>query len=130
MARVKGKDGVVNVGANAVALVRSFTVEESADTAEGHTMGDNWKEFEITFTEWSGSIEALLDPTDTNGQQALTIGASVSLDLRPQGTGSGLLSYTGTALVTGISEGVPHDNFDTLSITVQGTGALTRTTQA
>lgn len=128
MANHTGSEGTVKVGANAVAEIRSFSIETSADTIEDTTMGDAARTYKTSLTSWSGSVDVYWDETDTTGQGALTAGASVTLNLYPEGSTSGDTYYTGTAIVTGNSVSASFDGMVEASITVQGTGALTKTT--
>ena len=41
MATHKGSEGIVKVGSNSVAEIRSYSIEESADTLEDTSMGDS-----------------------------------------------------------------------------------------
>ena len=41
MATHKGSEGTVKVGSNAVAEIRSYSLEETADTLEDTSMGDS-----------------------------------------------------------------------------------------
>lgn len=128
MATHHGKNGVVKVGSNSVAEVRDWNVNETVDTVDDTVQGDTWKTHLAGVPEWDGDMECFWDETDTNGQQALTIGASVTLNLYPEGAGSGATYKTGTASVTGVSIGVPHDGGVSRRITFKGNGALTEST--
>lgn len=129
MATHKGSEGTVKVGANAIAELLSWSVEETAETIEDTSLGDTAKTFMAGTTSWSGSAECMWDETDTNGQGALTIGASVTLNLYPEGDTTGDTYYTGTALVTSISRSVGgNDETIKASFSFQGTGALTEST--
>jgi predicted secreted protein len=128
MASHIGRDGIVKVGANTVAEVKSFSIEESADTVETTKMTDTARSHAITLTSFSGSLDCFWDETDSSGQGALTIGASVTLGLYPEGGGTGATYYSGTALVTGVSRTASFDGMVEASISVQGTGALTAST--
>lgn len=128
MASHIGRDGIVKVGANTVAEVKSFSIEESADTVETTKMTDTARSHAITLTSFSGSLDCFWDETDTTGQGALTIGASVTLALYPEGDTVGDTYYSGTALVTGVSRSASFDGMVEASISVQGTGALTAST--
>ncbi len=66
--------------------------------------------------------------TDTTGEGARTIGAEVTLNLYPEGDTGGDTYYTGTAIVTGRTVNSSYDGLVEMSISVQGTGALTETT--
>lgn len=128
MATHIGRDGVVKVGSNDVAEVRSFSLNETADTAEDTSMGDTARTHLITLTSFDGSIDVFWDETDTNGQVALGVGSSVTLALYPEGDSAGDTYYSGTALVTGVSRSSSFDGMVEASITVQGSGALTTST--
>jgi hypothetical protein len=128
MATHIGRDGVVKVGSNDVAEVRSFSLNETADTVEDTTMGDTARTHLITLTSFDGSIDVFWDETDTNGQVALGVGSSVTLALYPEGDSAGDTYYSGTALVTGVSRSSSFDGMVEASITVQGSGALTTST--
>lgn len=128
MASHIGRDGIVKVGSNAVAEVKSFSIEETADTVETTKMTDTARTHAITLTSFSGSVDCFWDETDTTGQGALTNGASVTLALYPEGDTTGDTYYTGTALVTGVSRSASFDGMVEATISVQGTGALTSAT--
>ena len=96
-----GSEGTVKIGANIVAELRNWSVEEQADTIEDTAMGDTARTYLTGLTQWSGSLDCWWDETDTNGQGALTIGASVTLNLYPEGDASTDIYFSGTALVTG-----------------------------
>lgn len=129
MATHKGSEGTVKVGANTVAEIRSWSIEETAETIEDTALGDAAKTFLAGTTAWSGSLDCMWDETDSTGQGALTAGASVTLNLYPEGAATGDAYFTGTALVTGITNAVGgNDEVITASFSFQGTGALSRTT--
>ena len=128
MATHKGSEGTVKVGSNAVAEVRSFTIDESADTLEDTSMGDAARTYKPSLTSFSGSVDVFWDETDTTGQGALTIGAEVTLNLYPEGDTTGDTYLTGSAIVTGVSVNSSFDGLVESSISFQGTGALTTTT--
>jgi len=128
MATHTGSEGTIKVGANAIAEIRSFSIEESADTLEDTTMGDTARTYKSSLTTYTGTVDVLWDETDTTGQGALTIGASVTLNLYPEGDTSGDTYYTGTAIVTGRTINSSFDGLVEMSISVQGSGALTQTT--
>lgn len=130
MATHTGSEGTVKVGANAIAEIRSFSIEETADTLEDTTMGDTARTYKSSLTAFSGSLDVFWDETDTTGQGALTIGAEVTLNLYPEGDTSGDTYLTGAAIVTGRSVSSSFDGLVEMSISVQGTGALSQTTVA
>nr|BAR32824.1 phage major tail protein 2 [uncultured Mediterranean phage uvMED] len=127
MAIHKGSEGTVHVGTDAVAEIRSYSVEETADTLETTSMGDTARTHLASLLSFSGSLDVYWDETDT-AQIALTAGTSVTIKFYPEGTASSAKYYTGTAIVTGVSRSASFDGLVEASISVQGTGALTPAT--
>lgn len=130
MANHKGSEGTVKIGSNAVAEVRSWSLEESGDTIEDSVMGDSARTFQAGLTTWTGSMDVYWDETNATGQGALTIGASVTFVVEPEGSTTGDVYYTGTALVTSISRSASFDGMTEASFSFQGTGALSESTVA
>jgi len=128
MATHLGKEGTVQVGSNAIAEIRGFSIDETIDVVEDTSMGDSSKSYLASIKDFSGSVDVLYDETDTNGQTALSVGSSVTLNFAPEGTASGDVKLTGTAIVTGKSVTSSFDGLVESTITVQGTGGLTTTT--
>ena len=128
MATHKGSEGTVKVGSNAVAEIRSYSIEESADTLEDTSMGDSARTYKSSLTNFSGSLDVFWDETDVDGQGALSIGSEVTLNVYPEGDTTGDTYYTGSAIVTGVSRSASFDGLVEASISVQGNGALTPTT--
>jgi len=128
MATHKGSEGTVHVGSNAIAEIRSYSLDETADTVEDTTMGDAARTYLASLTTFSGSIDVFWDETDTSGQVALAVGSSVTLKFYPEGAVSGDTYYSGTALVTGKNITASFDGMVEASISVQGTGAITTAT--
>jgi hypothetical protein len=128
MATHAGSEGTVKVGSNAIAEIRSFSLEETADTLEDTAMGDTARTYKSSLTTFTGSVDVFWDETDTSGQGALTIGASVTLNVYPEGDAAGDTYYSGSAIVTGVTRSSSFDGLVEASITVQGSGALTATT--
>ena len=128
MATHVGTSGVVKVGANAVAEVTGFTIDETNDTVEDTSLTDTAKSYKALRKDATGTVECHWDETDTNGQGALTVGAEVTLNLYPEGADSGDTYYTGTAIVTGVSQAVTLDGVISRTINVQFSGGVSTTT--
>jgi predicted secreted protein len=128
MATHKGSEGTVKVGSNAVAEIKSYSIEESADTLEDTSMGDSARTYKPSLSNFSGSLDVFWDETDADGQGALSIGSEVVLNVYPEGDTTGDTYYTGSAIVTGVSRSASFDGLVEASISVQGNGALTSTT--
>ena len=125
MAVHKGSEGVVKILTNTVAEVRDWSLEETAETIDSTQLSDSAKTFEVGTTSWSGSVNAFWDETDTNGQGAMRAGASVTLNLYPEGATSGDTYGSGTAIISSISKSGGIDGLVEASFSFQGTGALT-----
>ena len=128
MAILKGDNGEIQTGGTAwdtgsqvVGEIKSWTVDQSADTIESSVMGDTAKTFVAGMTSWTASCEALLDGADA-GQQTLDVGATVTLRLSTDGATE---TYAGSAIVTSISTSAAIGDMVSASISFQGTGALT-----
>jgi hypothetical protein len=128
MATHKGSEGTVKSGVNAIAEIRSYTITETADTLEDTTMGDSSRTYLASLKTFAGSIECFWDETDTNGQLTLDPGASVTINIYPEGSTSGDTYYTGSVLITEKNVTGSFDGMVEASFSFQGTGALSETT--
>ena len=129
MATVTGNDGVVLIDTNVVAEVTSFTINENADRIEDTALGDSNRTYKAGLADVSGSIECWYDKSDTNGQEAMTVGSTVNLVLRPEGTGSGLAEWTVSADVLTNETAINFNEIVTRNFTWGAAGALTKGTQ-
>lgn len=109
MPRYSGNDGVVLVGAAAVANVRSFDFTESAPNIDASAMGDTWVQRLAGKLSASGTITCYRDETDTLGQDALLPGAAVTLVLIPRGETAGNQTRTYPALIEEVQGSQAHD---------------------
>jgi predicted secreted protein len=132
MATHTGSEGTVRVGLNAIAEIRSYSVEETADTVEDSSMGDAYRTFKTTLKGWSGSVDVFWDETDTNGQNLLVPGAEVTVNFFPEGATAGQSEryYQGSAIVTGKTVTASFDGMVESTITLQGNGTLSFLTLA
>jgi hypothetical protein len=128
MATFSGSDGVILVGTDQVAEVRSYSIDETMDTLEDTSMGDTSRTYKTSLKSFSGSADVFFDDTDTSGQGGLTVGTSATLNIQMEGNTSGDHKLSGTVLVTGRTITASFDGLVEASITFQGTGALTEST--
>ncbi len=122
-----GQNGIVKVAGKTVAEIKSFSVEESADTIDTTVMGDEYKKFRAGKTAWSGSIDGYWDESDTEGQGIFKIGTEIDLSLFPDTDEIGKTEYNGIAYITGINKQVAQDGVAEISFNFQGSGRLKRT---
>lgn len=130
MATIKGNGGTVKVGTDAIAEIRSFSIDETMDTIEDTAMGDTYRTFKTSLKAWSGSVDVFFDDTDTDGQGALTVGAEATVTFFVEGDSSGAHTLSGSALVTGRTINSSFDGMVEASLTLQGTGELTESSVA
>ena len=129
MANHTGSEGLVKVGGtNTVAEVRSWSLSHESETIEDTAMGDSFRSHKAGLQSWWGSCDVYFDETDTNGQVALTPGASLTVGFYPEGADSGDTFYSGTALVTSVEKSAELDGMVEASISLQGVGGLTTAT--
>jgi len=126
MATHTGSEGTVHFGANAIAEIRSFTIDQTGDTVEDTTMGDTSRTYIKTLKTFSGSVDVFWDETDTNGQLSMEVHDEGTINVYPEGNSSGDNYYTGNIIVTGFNITSSFDGMVEASISFQGTGALTR----
>lgn len=94
-----GNDGAVYVGANIVAKVRNFEYDVTQETREQTSLGDAWRQRKAGLKDVAGRLTCWLDKDDTNGQEAISAGAEVTLSLN-HGSNSDSPSVDIIALIT------------------------------
>jgi hypothetical protein len=127
MATHTGSEGTVKIGSDTLGEIRSYTIESSGETIEDTTMGDAARTYKAGLTTFTASFEVYFDETDT-AQNAVDAGASITFSVYPEGETAGDTYYTGSGIVTGRSITASFDGMVEMSLSVQGSGALTETT--
>ena len=128
MANHTGVSGVVKVGANVLAELRSFTLDTTAELIEDTTLTDTSRSYQVGKKGATVSAECWWDETDTNGQIAIIEGSQVTLYLYPEGADAGDYYFAGTWLIGSNSVSIPTDGIIEASFNATLTGALTRGT--
>ncbi len=128
MATVSGNNGVVKIGSNQVAEVKSFDITETDNIIEDTGMGDSFKSFVSGVREASGTITCHFDRTDSSGQEAMTVGAEVTLNLYPEGGQSGEREIQCTALITSVGVSQAINEIVERSFGFQANGGVTHST--
>ncbi len=128
MANELGNNGAVYIGANAVAEVVDFSWDEGVSIVDNSALGDAADTHLVGTTNAKGSLNCFWDPTDTNGQEAMTVGASVSILFQPQGNTTGDIKYTASATVESVGVAVARNATITKAIGVVVNGAITKGT--
>jgi len=123
MATVTGQSGVVKLqlADTSVALVgevRSFTIDDSADTIESTKMGDTRRTYKPGLANTTVSIDCYWDDSDAQ-QLVLDTRAIVDWEISPSGTGSGAKKYSGRGTVTSKSLTASFDGMVEASFAIQ-----------
>jgi predicted secreted protein len=124
MATHTGSEGTIKVGTTVVGELRSYSLEQTADTIEDTSMGDTTRTYKSALKGWSGSASLFFDETDA-GQTALALGTEIALKVYPEGASSGDKYYYGQAIITGSNISASFDGMVEAEVTFTGSGALT-----
>lgn len=128
-----GNNGVVKTAADggsatAMTEVRGFTIESSSDVIDCSVMGSLNRVFKAGMNTFTGTIDVYYDAADAE-QSRLVAGANIDFELYPTGeTESGsddFHKFTGGGLVTGRTVTNTVDGMVEMTLTIQGSGALT-----
>jgi predicted secreted protein len=124
MATHTGSEGTIKVATTVVGELRSYSLEQTADTIEDTSMGDTSRTYKSALKGWSGSASLFFDEADA-GQLLLVLGTSIALKVYPEGASSGDKYYYGDAIITGSNISASFDGMVEAEVTFTGTGALT-----
>lgn len=139
MSILTGNNGVVKIDnasgtPTAIASVRNFSVDMTADTIEKTAMGNETRQYLKGLSQWSGSADVYFDAANLTGGASVvaalmpTAGlvgdAAITIELYLDGTGS---KFAGEAIVTGYTVNSSMDGMVEASISFQGSGAATFT---
>lgn len=128
MATHSGNEGEVYIGANQLGELVEFQVTERGAIMDDSQLSDEWDTHLGGSKSWEASLTCQWDEGDTNGQEALTVLASVTLNLYAEGNGGGNDRMYGTATVEEVGVAVSRNNTTRRTFRVRGNGALTHTT--
>ena len=119
MAAMHGKGGTAAFTSLTFELL-SWSVDGTADVAEATDMGDTWKTYLAGFKDWTATAECNL-PKAGAGVAVLGTTATLTFDTAADGG----LAYAGTGFCTGFSPSADKDGVAAITLTFQGSGALT-----
>ena len=129
MAVIEGWKGVVQIDGNGVAQIRDYEENVSVEMMDATVMGVAYEQVGAGITSGTLSLNCYMDPADTNGQEAMTQGASVTVILRPDGTGSGLPQSTYPGFVENIVVSANPREHVNRNFTVRVSGTVNRAAQ-
>jgi hypothetical protein len=124
---IVGNNGIVKIGANAVAEVLNWSVSTTANIVPDTVLGDPWETNLVGTNAWTGSISCYWVADDATGQSLLPEGAQVDVELYPGTDVVGSTFYSGSVIVTGVEYGgVENNTTATANFSFTGNGAMTR----
>jgi len=121
-------DGTLATAAT-VGEITAYTLDETAETFECTSFGDNYREYGVSFKNWEASIECHWDPADT-GQAEIVVGDTITIVIYPQNETVGDQEWYGSAIVVGATISASFDGLVSASLSLQGTGDLTKGVKA
>jgi hypothetical protein len=109
--------------------LNSVTFPREIETLETTSFGSSTRSYVVGFSDATISVEGSFDATvDAHLAGILGQEASVSFEYGPEGTTTGLVKYTGEALMTSYETSAGVGDIVTFSAEFQVTGAITRGT--
>lgn len=129
MATHTGSEGLIKISSTTIGELRSYTLENTADTIEDTQMGDASRTFKVGLKGFSGSASLFFDEADA-GQLLIVVGTEIAIKVFPEGASSGDKFYEGNAVVTAYNISASFDGMVEAELTFTGTGTLTLSTQA
>ncbi len=129
MATHTGSEGLIKISSTTIGELRSYTLENTADTIEDTQMGDASRTYKVGLKGFSGSASLFFDEADA-GQLLIVVGTEIAIKVFPEGASSGDKFYEGNAVVTAYNISASFDGMVEAELTFTGTGTLTLSTQA
>ena len=139
MATMTGNNGAVTLNSVAIAAVRNFSVEMTADTIETSTMGTDVRTYVSGLSSFSGSADVYFDNSQFDTAESTfnptaglvgAAGVAVKLYLEENYSSTSDYAFTGNVIVTGYTVNSSFDGMVEASISFQGTGGTTYSTSA
>ncbi len=125
MTTYTGDEGLVKTGTNPIAEVTQFSLNGAVTLHDKTAMGTNGKQYQPgKIQDWSGSLTYRHDPDDT-GQQEITLGAELTLELYPTGEVDGAEMITVAAVVENFPTDVAMDSLSEKQINFKVNGRPT-----
>ena len=127
MATHTGSEGLIRIGTTTVGELRSYTLDQTADTIEDTSLGDTTRTYKAGLKGFTGSASLFFDEADA-GQILIVVGTEIAIKFYPEGNTAGDKFYEGTAIVTGYNISASFDGLVEAEMTFTGTGALSLST--
>jgi len=125
MATYTGQDGSLTIEGDAVAELRSWSMDLTINTVENTVMTADTKTFKQGLKEWSGSADIYYSTAVAGNILDSVNTGSVAFIGYPATSGTGDPKVTGNILITGLSINSTLEGMVEASISFQGTGDVT-----
>ena len=125
MAVMAGKDGEIKLGTNRIGYIDNFSINVNLGTAETSQIGEQWKEFIPTVSDWSGSASGTLDYADAAQKEIVDelLACTDQLFTGEFKVGPAL-TLTGSIIFSSASITGSHGDKVAVSFNFQGSGSL------
>jgi predicted secreted protein len=127
MATHTGSEGLIRIGTTTVGELRSYTLDQTADTIEDTSLGDSSRTYKAGLKAFAGSASLYFDEADA-GQILIVVGTEIAIKFYPEGNTAGDKFYEGNAIVTGYNISASFDGMVEAELTFTGTGAVSLST--
>lgn len=119
-----------------MAFVRNWSVEETSDVVESTTMASaQQRSYKSSLKTWTGTADLFIPFDDSDGSEAVTedgtavgaisVGTEYHWKFYVDDSTASFENYTATGIITSISRSVALDGMAEMSVSIQGTAALT-----
>lgn len=132
---IKGQDLLIFIGADPIGYATTCSLEMTMDTIDtSNKMSGAYKTYLVGQMGWTLSSDSMLTFATTAGQsiadlfEAMEARTPVTVKFAKVGAAyaAGVPSFTGSALITSLSVQADNGAVATMSVTMTGTGALTK----
>jgi predicted secreted protein len=127
MATYLGREGLVKISSTTVGELRNYALTLTSDTVEDTQMGDTFRTRKGSLSTFGVTADVFYD-ADDSGQALVTVGATVTINLYPEGAAAAETYYSGSAIVTQFNISASFDGLIEASIAFEGNGALSTLT--
>ena len=128
MGKIVGRDGVLKSGANTIAHVRNWTINEQSPQVDLTAMGDSFADQAAGLPQISGNFSLWWDDAGDTGQGTITNGAEFTLQVHPEGESSGNVYWEATIAITEIVRTASHDGGVEMNVNFVGRSVVTENT--
>lgn len=125
MAVFTGKGLVVKFGSDTLTHVKSASVTSTGDTVEITAAGDTFHKYTPLISGFEMSVDMYADDTTELFDSELVVLTEAAIIINPEGIASGAVKISGTAILTSVQYSAAHTDAVAVSLSFQGTTALT-----